>query len=424
MKINKKILSNILWLVYNKVFVLLLNLFVTVKIVNHYGSNEYGMYSYAVSIVAILEILITLVEVRVVKKQYQDYNFDTVVWNATFARILLSAVALFLGTVFALIYNGGFQFTVMLTILLCNAIIVNLRFGMENHFEYTLKSKKVVIASNITQLIASVLQIIAIKFDWTIISLCLISSANAIINFALIYLFYQIQYKKKLVTHLDVKLIKTIIIDSIPLAIAAAAATIYTRSDSIMLKMFIDYESVGIYAVALKLYSIAQIAIVPVRTSIFPKQMEYLNKNQKIYEKLYIKTSSIMTWFCLICCVFGNLILNKIFPLLFESEFSDAIPAFRILCIGLLFLYNSTLRTGHIALSGDTKKLMIIQIISAFLNIGLNIIFIPLLGLKGAAVATIITLFISVFVSNLFFKSIRNIFVWQLKAFNPIYIFK
>ena len=65
----KRVLSNTLWMLFDKVFILLLNLIVTVRIANYYGTLGYGTYQYAVSIVALFEILVSFVDARVVKKR-------------------------------------------------------------------------------------------------------------------------------------------------------------------------------------------------------------------------------------------------------------------------------------------------------------------------------------------------------------------
>ena len=49
---------------------------------------------------------------------------------------------------------------------------------------------------------------------------------------------------------------------------------------------------------------------------------------------------------------------------------------------------------------------------------------IPKIGIYGAAVATVITLFFSLFLSNLFFRNGKEVFWLQLKAVNPMNIHK
>ncbi len=422
---KKKLISNILWLVYNKAFMMLVSFFVTVRVVNHYGSAEYGEYAYAGSVVALLEVINTLVEVRVVKKCYADFSREFVVWNATVARIITSTVALVMGVAFMLIYQGSAMLNLMLLVLMLNSIIASLRFGMETHFEYCLNSKRMVISQNIVSMLTAVLQLAAIYFNWSILSLCLISTAGVVVMFIMIVVQYKAAYHCGLKNRTDFSFVKKLVIESVPLTIAAASATIYTKSDSIMIEMLMgDYTPVGIYAVALKLYSVVQIAIVPVRTSFFPKQMELYRTDRERYKNLYIRVSSAMTWLCIAGIVMAILILPKVFLYIFDQEYVDAIPAFNWLLISLLFLYNSVLRTGHFTVVGKTKVLMYTQIAGALINILVNYIMIPIAGINGAAIATAITSCMSLFLLNVFVKDGRELFLWQLQAFNPIHIFK
>ena len=67
---------------------------------------------------------------------------------------------------------------------------------------------------------------------------------------------------------------------------------------------------------------------------------------------------------------------------------------------------------------------MISQIIAVFINIVLNYLMIPKIGIYGAAIATIITQFSSLLLSNYFFKDGKEVFWIQLKSLNPINIYK
>ena len=65
-----RIFKNTGWMLFDKVFILILNLVVTVRIANYYGKETYGVYQYAVSVVALFEILVGFVDGRVVKKNW------------------------------------------------------------------------------------------------------------------------------------------------------------------------------------------------------------------------------------------------------------------------------------------------------------------------------------------------------------------
>lgn len=419
---GNKIIRNAGWLVYNKIFSLLMSLFVTVKIVNHFGSEDYGAYAYAVSVVAILETIVTFAEPRVTKKKYLNYDPAFVVYNSMIARGLLSIVALVIGVVFMIIYRGTLQFNRMFVVLLMNNIITNLSFGIETCFEYNLKSKNIVIQLNIIALLTAVLQIIAVYFKLDILSLCYIGTISSIVGFISIYIQYRCEYHRVLRNQFDFRFVCSIIGESGPLAIAAAAATIYTKCDSVMIGNILGNSDVGVYAVGLKLFNIAKIAIVPVRTSLFPKQMELYHSDKKRYEQLYIATASCMTWLCVIGIVLSYIMLPPIFVVFFSIEYRGALGVFNISAIGLIFMYNAVLRTGHYSITNDGKIMMYTQLTCAVLNIILNAFLIPLWGINGAAVATVATNVVSLMLSNFFFDGGKEIFFWQIKAFNPKYL--
>ena len=159
----RKVLSNILWLIFDKVFLLIINLVVLVKIANHYGASEYGIYQYAVSVNTLLAIILGFIDSRVVKKKYTSYSVIDTVYNVTIAKCILSIVYLVVGGIFSRIVNRGLHFQIIFFFALFNNIIMNLGFGIENHFEYELKSKNIVISANIAKIISCLLQLMAIK---------------------------------------------------------------------------------------------------------------------------------------------------------------------------------------------------------------------------------------------------------------------
>ena len=67
-----KIIKNIGWLIFDRIFILVLQFFIGVKIANYYGSSSYGIYSFAVSIVAFSAIFFEILNSRVIKKYYDE----------------------------------------------------------------------------------------------------------------------------------------------------------------------------------------------------------------------------------------------------------------------------------------------------------------------------------------------------------------
>ncbi len=418
----KRIVSNIFWMLFDKLFILLLNLIVTVRIANYYGTLGYGTYQYAVNIVALFEILITFVDSRVVKKKYTSEAPGELVWNVSIARILFSGISIFGGLIYLLVCRESVEYKALFIVLLFNTIIINLRFGMQNRYEYLLKSQKVIIASNIGLTIGGILQLLAVSLHLPILSIAFITALTSLISLAIVYFEYRKDFGLLIQGKMKINILKGLILESLPLAIAASCAIIYSRCDSIMIGNMLSKEELGVYAIAVKLISIVQIGISPVRESVYPNMIELYETDKKLYEKRYIQITALLTWIYLIGVSVSFIVLPYIFNVL-KPEYTNAFSIYKVYVIGTFFMYNAGLRAGHYTLIKRGNILMYSQIISVILNIIMNYVFINYIGTFGAAIATGITQCISLLVSNLFFgKTGREVFRWQLKGLNPLNI--
>lgn len=418
----KRILTNTGWMLFDKVFILILNLVVTVRIANYYGTLGYGTYQYAVSVVALFEVLVTFVDARVVKKRYTTENPKELVWNATITRMLFSVVSLLGGIIYLLFSGEKGDYYAIFLVLLVNAIIINLRFGMQNRYEYLLKSKKVIVASNIALTIGGILQLLAVSFHLSILAIAVITAFSSLLSLGIVYIQYRREFGHLVQGKYRKDLVLGLVKESLPLAVAASCAIIYSRCDSIMIGNMLSKEQVGIYAIAVKLISVVQIGIAPVRESVYPKMIELFNNKKELYAKRYVQITAILTWIYIIGVIASFVILPYAFRFL-KQDYAEAFPIYQVYVIGTFFMYNAGLRAGHYTLIDRGNVLMYSQIISVVLNVILNYVLIKTVGIYGAAIATGVTQGVSLMVSNLFFGDTgREVFKWQIKGLNPLYI--
>lgn len=413
-----------MWMLFDKFFILALNLLVTVKIANYYGTTDYGIYEYAVSVIAIFEILVTFVDGRVIKKRYISGNPQELVWTATLTRLGFSLICLIGGSLYLLISQEKYEYNVIFFILLINAIIINLRFGMQNRYEYLLKSKKVILASNIALTIGGILQLLAVHYHSPITYIAFITAFSSCLSLIIVYIQYRIEFGCIFINKINKTLIKNILVESTPLAMAASCAIIYARCGTIMIGNLLSKSDVGIYAIALKLITVIQFGIAPIRESVYPKMIELYNKDKCEYAQKYIQITAIMTWLYIVGVSLSFLILPYAFAFL-NPEYSKAFPIFQVLVLNAFFMYNAALRAGHFTLINKGSILMYSQIASVIINIFLNLTLIHYMGIYGAAWATVITQGIALLFSNLCFgASGKEVFKWQILGLNPFCILK
>ena len=159
-----KITKNIAWLMFDQVFILLLQFLVGIKIANYYGAELYGKYNYAVSLVAFSAILFELLNSRVIKKHYTEDNFNNVIFNVNFFRNSMAGIIIFIPVILKFTVGMDNLLFYMLLLICLDNILTTATYGIENFFEFKLESRRIVISNNIVKIISYTLQYIGMLF--------------------------------------------------------------------------------------------------------------------------------------------------------------------------------------------------------------------------------------------------------------------
>jgi O-antigen/teichoic acid export membrane protein len=169
-------------------------------------------------------------------------------------------------------------------------------------------------------------------------------------------------------------------------------AYIYMQSDILMLSFMAGPVEVSRYAVVTVLIFAAYLIPTSIYNYYLPKIAEAYGHNRrdtlsKVYNQFKILTMGIMFLISIFLFIFSENILNVIYGI----KYLDSSNILRILSVVLFFHSFCFLYGAIITASGNQKLRSKLQILAAFLNIILNIYFIPLYGAEGAAITTAMT---------------------------------
>lgn len=425
----KKIFFNIIWLIFDKVFILLLQFFVGVKIANYYGATLFGQYSYAISLVAFSNIFFELINSRVLKKYYTKNNFNILVFNTNFFKNSIAIILFFIPIIYKFFYKIKIDDTLFcLLLLLClDNVLITATSGIENFFEYKLEAKRIVISNNIVKIISYFLQYICMILNKGIIFIAIVRCIGSLIRVIILKYQYNSSYLGKLENksvRLDIKLIVKIINESKYLWFSFVSFLIYTQTDRLMINHYLGVEEVGVYTIGMQLSSILAILIGPIQNSLFPKFLELYRNDYQKYYNFYKLTNTIITQFYLIITLISIIVVKYTFKYVYSSQYDGAILIYSILAFSVFIKANGSLQTSHMTIKNITKKSFYKTLVSLILNIILNILLIPKYGINGAAIATLITQFIALFLIDFFIKEYQEQAIIQLKSLNLIYLIK
>lgn len=423
----KKIINNIGWLIFDKIFILLLQFFVGVKIANYYGATLFGQYSYAISLVAFSNIFFELINSRVLKKYYTKENFNILVFNTNFFKNSIAIILFFIPIIYKFFYKIDNTLFYLLILLCLDNILMTATSGIENFFEYKLEAKRIVISNNIVKIISYFLQYICMILNKGIIFIAIVRCIGSLIRVIILKYQYNSSYLGKLENKsvkLDIKLIVKIIDESKYLWFIFVSFLIYTQTDRLMINHYLGVEEVGVYTIGMQLSNILAILIGPIQNSLFPKFLELYRNDYQKYYNFYKLTNTIITQFYLIITLISIIVVKYTFKYVYSSQYDGAILIYSILAFSVFIKANGSLQTSHMTIKNITKKSFYKTLVSLILNIILNILLIPKYGINGAAIATLITQFIALFLIDFFIKEYQEQAIIQLKSLNLIYLIK
>lgn len=419
-----KIIKNIGWLIFDKIFILILQFFIGVKIANYYGSEQYGIYNYIIAIVSFSSIFFELINGRVIKTYYTEENYHNIIYNVTFFRNVIAIMIFIFALLTKFIINIDKFSYFVLVLLTLNMILSTSTIGIENYFEYKLESKKMVVSNNIVIVVSYILQYIGMLLGYSMILLPLVSCIGTLIKITILKYLYKKKYGTKKENKIDKKIIYGMIKDSFYLWASFVAFLIYVQIDKIMIGTMLGKKEVGIYAIGVQLSTILAIILGPIQTSIFPKMISLYKENYEKYYNFYLKINYYITQIYVWGSIASIFVLRYMFKYVFSEEYNDAVVVYAILTIGILMKANGALQTSHMTIKEITKKSFYKTTVGLFINVILNYVLIKKYGIVGSAFASSITHIFTLFIIDFFIKEYREQAFIQLKSFNPFLYFK
>lgn len=178
------------------------------------------------------------------------------------------------------------------------------------------------------------------------------------------------------------------------------AVTLYVNSDITMLGFLSNEDTVGIYSLASKIYTVIQQVLNAILIVSIPRLSYYLGQNKsgefKNLAKV-IQQSLLLLLVPLMCGLFS--FSDTIMYIVGGNEYLQGANSLRILAIALIFSLLSGFYTNCVLLPYKLeKKILMITSIAAIVNVLLNFLLIPLAGATGAAITTLISeIIVSVF---------------------------
>ncbi len=223
--------------------------------------------------------------------------------------------------------------------------------------------------------------------------------------------------------YFNVSLLKQTLKYCLPFIPIIISGWVINMSDRIFLERFFSTHEVGIYSLAYKIGQLVQFLSVSILMAYNPYFYKKANSEDQIQAKkdLY-KMNNLSISFLLLIGFLTAFFAKDIINLFFNKQYSTASGIVPIIVLGYFFIQLISIQTLSFYQEKKTFSIMIINIIAACVNIGLNFILISNYGYFGAAISTLLTQFIYFII--IYYYSRKYYFIpLNFKLLIPLFLF-
>lgn len=410
----QKIIANTGWLVADKVIQIVINLSVGVWVARYLGPDQRGIMLYATSFVSLIVPLSALgLGAILIRELVHEPEAKGELMGTVFVIQSISYL-LFIPLIILAVYvlRTGEPYVQWAVIIIALGNIFKTARIFNFWFNSQLQSKYVVLATRIVEFFIAGIRIVLILVQASLFAFIAVTALQIALYFFAKLFFYVRTGEMIRVWRFNSTRAKNMLRDSWPLAFSFLAVTLYLQIDSVMLGQLLGNTAVGLYGEAARFANIWYFipgaiaistypALVRARQSVSP--FLYRRRVQQFLDILSL-TGYI---FAIPIAFAAPFVVNKLYgPAYSETGYILVVIVWTFIFVSLRYGMDRWLLVENL-----TKISMWSVFLGVITNIGLNIVLIPLLGEKGAAWATVISIAVSIYIPCLVVPKLRPLFV-------------
>jgi PST family polysaccharide transporter len=395
-----------------------LGLLVSVWLARYLGPDQFGLFSFAIVLVAIGGAIATMGLDSLVGKELLLHPDDRdVILPTAITLQLVGGMLTYLCLVGLIIVFKADNHILILTI----AILGQLNFfkafeAVKYWYESQLLSKVTIrVEMAVFILFASVKGgLLFFGFDLISIAIAvLFESVTIAVSLVLIYRRHGgILSPGRFCKTRALKLLS----DGWPFVVSSISVMVYLRIDVVMLESYLGASAVGTYGVAMRISEVWYFIPGVIAASVFPSIVEAKKVSHALYSSRFIRLLSLLFFTSLGIAAITSLSSEWIVSLLFGTRYWSAASLLDYIAWSTVFVFMGV-ASGRWFLVENLQRLLLYRtVLGAIINIALNLLLIPRYGAIGAAWSTLASQAYANVIANFTSEKTRPLFWLQCKA--------
>lgn len=417
-KLNNKSIKNAGWIIGEQIFQMIIALAVSVLTARYLGPTNYGSLNYTAAIVTFFTSFATLGMDSVVIKIIIDNPEEEGKYLGTCIvfRIVSALLSIFCIMAVISILNPADEVKLLLGFLQSIQLIFLAIQLFDIWFQRHLNSKNTAKAKMFASILVSCYKIFLLITAKDIAWFAFSNSLTAIIVAFMLFVFYKKAGGQKLQFDFSygIKVLKS----SYHFILSGLMVVIYSQMDKIMIGSMLGDIDVGYYTTATAICGMWVFIPTAIINSFRPTILEIKSGGDDIlFLKRLRQLYSFIIWLCIAASLFVFVFGKYMILILYGEAYLGAVDALRIVIWYEVFSILGTARGIWIVSEGKYKYVKYYLGIGAIVNVVLNYFLIPIYGIEGAAMATLITQITTCILAPLLFKETRIHTKYVLESF-------
>lgn len=393
---------------------------VTVLLARYLGPENFGVYSYAISLTALFAAaghmgLSGLVVREIVKKP----NERSLILGTTFCLKLFGmALGYVMLLIYTLIFEGAGSIESMVLAIAGAALLFKPFDVVDFWFQAFVQARYIAMARLSALLISSAAKIGLVLFGFGVAYLVAANVLQTIIAAVVLVYLYKLKTTFKLF-HWSVSWhkAKELFAQGWVIYLGSIFAIIYLKVDQVMLRWLLGPESVGLYAVAAQLSEAWYFVPTAIVASFFPTLIKLREENEALFYQRLQQLFDFLFVLALVVAIAVTFFSRIFIEFFFGTTYIGSASVLVIHIWTALFIFMRAAFSKWILIENELIFSLITQGTGALLNVMLNLWLIPIYGVKGAAAATLISYSFASFFSLVIYKRTRPVFMMMLNSF-------
>jgi len=387
----RRYFSNTSWLLGGQALSLVVSFFVGAWLARSLGPQDYGIFSYSLSFAGLFSMLASLGIDGILSR-------DLIKFPHKQASLLGSGLVIKLGggllawlsaTAAAIYFIPSGLGQIIVSLIALGYLLQSLNI-IDIFFRSQVESKFSVRAQSLAILLASAVKIYVVVYGYSLAWLAAAYSLE-ILLFGLILVGSYRARRLPEAWVFDGKTVRYLLLSSWPLLFSGVASFFLLRLDQVMIGHYLTTEAVGLYAAGVKLSEVWYFLPGIIIASVFPALVNGQTSNPGIYRKRLHYLYWLLGAVALTISVIISLAARPLIYWLFGEQFILSSQSASIYAWSTIGWFLFSIWWYKLMTENRLRLIFFSSLLLLAINVLLNIWFIPLYGISGAAIATLVS---------------------------------